>query len=153
LLISGLEGWYACCAIATPTEWTNYANSAKSSYKAYITLVVTTALILAPAAGGEAGDGEDTSVLSVGVDFFWIAVILLVAKLSNLIARYGLPPVLSELLVGVVLSNLMLVGFHFFEPVKNDIVIRFLAELGVVILLFQIGLESNVQKILQRPTQ
>jgi Kef-type K+ transport system membrane component KefB len=106
-------------------------------------------LILATAAGVEAAGGEGTSALDVGIDFLWILIILVGAKLSNLIARYGLPPVLGELLVGVIMGNLALLGFHFFEPIKQDIVIRFLAELGVVILLFQIGLESNVQQMLQ----
>ena len=84
-----------------------------------------------------------------GTHFLWIAIILLVAKLSNLVARYGQPPVLGELLVGVLFGNLSLAGFHFFEPIRQDLIIRFLAELGVVILLFQVGLESNVKKMLQ----
>ena len=81
-----------------------------------------------------------------GTHFLWIAIILLVAKLSNLVVRYGQPPVLGELLVGVLFGNLSLAGFHFFEPIRQDLIIRFLAELGVVILLFQVGLESNVKK-------
>jgi Kef-type K+ transport system membrane component KefB len=63
--------------------------------------------------------------------------------------RYGQPSVLGELLVGVVLGNLTLVGFQYFEPIEKDVIIRFLAELGVVILLFQVGLESSVQKMIQ----
>jgi Kef-type K+ transport system membrane component KefB len=84
-----------------------------------------------------------------GTHFLWIAIILLVAKLSNLVVRYGQPPVLGELLVGVLFGNLSLAGFYFFEPIRQDLIIRFLAELGVVILLFQVGLESNVKKMLR----
>ena len=118
-------------------------------YQDCIIITGSTVLVLATAAGVEAADNQGTFALNVGIDFLWILIILVGAKFSNLIARYGLPPVLGELLVGVILGNLALVGFYYFEPIKEDIVIRFLAELGVVILLFQIGLESNVQQMLQ----
>lgn len=77
--------------------------------------------------------------------FFWIAVILIAAKLSGLVERLGQPAVLGELLMGVVLGNLALIGISVFEPIKLDPIIMFFAELGVVILLFQIGLESNIK--------
>ena len=122
---------------------------AKAGDRAWIILTETIVLIIATTAGTEAAGGEGTLALSVDIGFLWIVFILLAAKLSNLITHYGLPRVLGELLVGVVLGNLALVGFNLFEPIKADIIIRFLADLGVVILLFQIGLESNVQKMLQ----
>jgi Kef-type K+ transport system membrane component KefB len=49
--------------------------------------------------------------------------------------------------MGVILGNLVLVGFTIFEPIKHDSIISFFAELGVVILLFQIGLESNISRM------
>src|SRR6185503_2252840 len=52
-----------------------------------------------------------------------------------------------ELLIGVFLGNVVLLGLNFFEPLKSDAIINFLAQLGVVILLFQVGLESNVQEM------
>jgi len=51
--------------------------------------------------------------------------------------------------MGVFLGNLALIGITIFEPIKSDSIIAFLAELGVVILLFQIGLESNIGKMRQ----
>lgn len=75
----------------------------------------------------------------------WIAVMLIAAKVSGLIEKLGQPSVLGELLIGVVLGNLALVGITIFEPISVDPVIIFLAQLGVVILLFQIGLESNIK--------
>jgi len=78
--------------------------------------------------------------------FLWIATILVAAKVSSLLERVGQPSVLGELLIGVVLGNLVLLGINVFEPIKTDFVIRFLAEFGVVVLLFQIGLESNVRE-------
>jgi Kef-type K+ transport system membrane component KefB len=84
---------------------------------------------------------------SSATTFLWIAIILLAAKISGLVERFGQPSVLGELVMGVLLGNLVLVGITIFEPVKSDIIIRFLAELGVVVLLFQIGLESNITKM------
>lgn len=81
------------------------------------------------------------------VTFLWIAILLLAAKFSSLIERFGQPAVLGELLAGVVIGNLGLIGLHMFEPITHDPIITFLAELGVVILLFQIGLESNIKKL------
>jgi len=78
---------------------------------------------------------------------FWIAVLLLAAKASSLIEKIGQPSVLGELIVGVVLGNLGLLGITFFEPIKTDQFLPFLAELGVIILLFQVGLESNIAQM------
>ena len=101
-----------------------------------------------PLADGVTGE-PGRNGLNTGMDFLWIAIIIVAAKLSNLVERFGQPAVLGELLVGIILGNLTLAGFYFFEPIRQDVVIRFLAEIGVVILLFQVGLESNIRKMLQ----
>lgn len=76
--------------------------------------------------------------------FLWLAVLLLLAKISGLIEKIGQAAVLGELLMGVLIGNLYLLGIDVIEPAKSNEIIQFLAELGVVILLFQIGLESNI---------
>jgi Kef-type K+ transport system membrane component KefB len=79
-----------------------------------------------------------------------LAVILVTAKLAGEVAtRLGQPSVLGELAVGVVLGNLTLAGFHGFEPIKHDGTIDVLARLGVLILLFDVGLESTVGEMLK----
>lgn len=83
----------------------------------------------------------------VAMNFLWIAVLLLLAKASSLIEKWGQPAVLGELVMGVILGNLVLVNIDVFESVKHDQIIAFLAELGVVILLFQIGLESKIEEM------
>lgn len=93
--------------------------------------------VTAAAAGG--AEAEHTAKV-----FLWIALILGFAKAAALVEKFGQPAVLGELVVGIVLGNLFLLGFDWVEPIKTDQVVRFLAELGVVILLFQIGLESDV---------
>lgn len=77
----------------------------------------------------------------------WIAILLLAAKLAGLVERFGQPAVLGELVIGVILGNLVLVGIDTFGPVTADPILGFLAELGVIILLFQIGLESNLAQM------
>ncbi len=84
---------------------------------------------------------------AAAMGFLWLAILLLLAKVSSLIEKVGQPAVLGELLMGVVLGNLILFGIDWFEPVKEDDIIKFLAELGVVILLFQIGLESKIEEM------
>lgn len=95
----------------------------------------------AVASGGEeAGHGN-----AAAFTFLWIGVLLLVAKTASLVEKFGQPAVLGELVAGVILGNLALLGIHLFDSIKTDSIILFLAELGVVILLFQIGLESNIK--------
>lgn len=76
--------------------------------------------------------------------FLWVSVMLLLAKISGLIEKIGQAAVLGELLMGVLIGNLYLLGIDVIEPAKSNEIIIFLAELGVVILLFQIGLESDI---------
>lgn len=80
---------------------------------------------------------------------FWIAIILVAARIGCLVTRIGQPVVLGELVMGILLGNLALAGVDWVEPIRSDEIIIFLAELGVIILLFQIGLESSVRSMLQ----
>ena len=114
----------------------------------FVAVVTTFLLFFLPLADVVAGE-PGRNGLNTGMDFLWIAIIILTAKLSNLVERFGQPAVLGELLVGIILGNMALTGFNFFEPIRQDVVIRFLAEIGVVILLFQVGLESNIRRMLK----
>lgn len=93
--------------------------------------------------------GDAVAAINPSTTFLWIAIVLVAAKVSSIVERFGQPSVLGEMIIGVVIGNLALFGINFFEPIKNDVSIAFLAELGAVILLFQIGLESNIQKLCQ----
>ncbi len=90
---------------------------------------------------------EAAAVHSYAPTLVWIAVLLLLAKVASLVERVGQPSVLGELVIGVLLGNMTLFGISLFEAAEHDPLLRFLAELGVIILLFQIGLESNIQKM------
>lgn len=85
----------------------------------------------------------------------YIIVILVAAKLgAELFERIGQPAVLGELIAGVVLGNLVLVnhGWTFFEPLRATVLtdhaaigIDILAKIGIILLLFEVGLESSVK--------
>lgn len=80
----------------------------------------------------------------VGITLLWIAIILVAAKAAGLVERFGQPSVLGELVMGVILGNLTLIGIGVFEQIEADQHIAFLAQLGVIVLLFQVGLETDV---------
>jgi Kef-type K+ transport system membrane component KefB len=98
----------------------------------------------APAA--HAGGGYEFSPLLLA----GLAAILLTAKIAGeLFERVRQPAVLGELLAGIVLGNLILVGFYQAEWIKTDTVIEALAQLGVILLLFEVGLESKLHEMLE----
>lgn len=76
--------------------------------------------------------------------FLWIVIALLVARLGGFVEKFGQPAVLGELIAGAIIGNMILINVPFFEGMKSNEYLHFLAEMGVVILLFQVGLESNV---------
>jgi Kef-type K+ transport system membrane component KefB len=79
-----------------------------------------------------------------------LAVILAAAKLAgHIAARIGQPAVLGELVAGVVLGSLDLAGVSWFHNIEADPNVEILARLGVLILLFEVGLESTVRDMLK----
>ena len=79
-----------------------------------------------------------------------LVLILVGARLGGaLFERFGQSAVLGELLAGVLLGNLGLFGFHAFDAVRELPAIEVLAQIGVLFLLFQVGLESDVGKMMQ----
>jgi Na+:H+ antiporter len=89
------------------------------------------------------GDPFATLILS-------LALILATAKIGgHVFARIGQPPVLGELGAGVLLGNLTFAGFSGLESLKSDAALDTLAQLGAILLLFQVGLESTVAQMLE----
>ena len=79
-----------------------------------------------------------------------LAIILAAAKLAGHVAvRMGQPAVLGELLAGVTLGSLDLAGLAWFLVIEADATVEILARLGVIILLFEVGLESTVRDMLK----
>ncbi|MCX6346230.1 MAG: cation:proton antiporter [Armatimonadetes bacterium] len=100
----------------------------------------------AMAAGTSSGHGSmDFSSLLLG-----LVVILIAAKIGgDLFARIGQPAVLGELVFGIIVGNLYLTGFHGLDFIKSDPNIKMLSEIGVMFLLFQVGLESDLAKMIK----
>ena len=97
-----------------------------------------------PGGGGGASHGLDPLVLA------GVAVILVIAKLGGeLFERFGQPAVLGELIGGILVGNLALIGFAAAEPLKTNVVIGALAEIGVILLLFEVGLESDLGEMME----
>jgi len=72
-----------------------------------------------------------------------IAIILILARVfGEIVAYFKVPSVIGELLAGVVLGPSL---FGYIEP---DGLIEILAEVGVILLLFQIGLETDIKNLI-----
>jgi Kef-type K+ transport system membrane component KefB len=111
-------------------------------------LLVVALLLLVFAGTLWAAEGAGHSDPSIHI-VLWLAIILLSAQVGgDVAARLGQPAVLGELLVGVVLGNVSLAGVAWLEPLKTDPTIDLFARIGVLLLLFEVGLESTVSQML-----
>lgn len=78
-----------------------------------------------------------------------IAAILVAAKVAGeLVERLSQPAVLGELLVGVLLGNLGLMGLPGLDALHTTPFLPVAAEIGVILLLFQVGLECDLKELL-----
>jgi len=85
-----------------------------------------------------------------GPVLFGLAVLVGAAKVGGLLAeRWRQPSVLGELLVGIVLSNLLppFFGGEGIAFVRSEPTLLVLAEIGVLILLFDVGLEADLRAL------
>jgi Kef-type K+ transport system membrane component KefB len=81
---------------------------------------------------------------------FGLAALVLLAKAGGLLAeRWGQPSVLGELVAGIGLGNLLppLFGDQGIRFVQQNPTLHVLAEVGVLILLFDVGLESDLRSL------
>src|ERR1041385_3534190 len=101
------------------------------------------------AAAGEGATGTESHGLDPAV-LIGVALMLVLAKLGGeIFERIHAPAVLGELFAGIVLGNLVILGFNKFESLKTNDTIAALAEFGVIILLFEVGLESDLKEMVE----
>jgi Kef-type K+ transport system membrane component KefB len=103
--------------------------------------------------GGASGYADPVSPVLIT-----LVILLAAAKLGSEAAeRLGMPAVLGELVAGIALGNLILLNpnWSYFEPLRATpvgmnwaVVIDSLGRLGVIVLLFEVGLESTVKGML-----
>jgi Kef-type K+ transport system membrane component KefB len=76
--------------------------------------------------------------------FLVLLAILLAARiLGELASRLGSPPVIGELFAGILLGPSL---FGWIEPTQ---IIRLLAEIGIILLLFEVGLETDIMRLVR----
>ncbi len=74
--------------------------------------------------------------------FLFLAIILIAARLlSEAVARFGVPSVIGELLAG------LLVGPSLLGWVSPDTTMKLLAEIGIILLLFEVGMDTNLSRL------
>jgi len=106
-------------------------------------LAVLAAFAPAVARASEEGGGGHGGVFPLVLLF--LGVMLLFGRVGALAERFGQPAVLGELLLGVVLGVLAWVpGLGIIDALKNEPLVKDIAEIGVILLLFRAGLESNL---------
>jgi Kef-type K+ transport system membrane component KefB len=103
-------------------------------------IAVAAALLVAGLAMTRTGAAESDAL---GRLAFALTVIVVSAMAGgHVVARFGQPAVLGELLAGAVLGNAPgLSGLHF---IATDPYVDILARLGMLLLLFEVGLELSV---------
>ena len=86
--------------------------------------------------------------MEIGNFFLTLFLILLLARfLGELFSRYNMPSVLGEVSAGLLLGAS---GFGLIEP--NEI-LKILAEIGIILLLFEVGLETDFQRMKESGTK
>jgi Kef-type K+ transport system membrane component KefB len=93
--------------------------------------------VFAYASDGGGGHGMPTGTLML------IAATLVLGRVGALVERIGQPAVLGELLIGLLLGNLGLIGIHVFDGASANPTLDLLGQLGVLILLLQVGLHCD----------
>ena len=74
--------------------------------------------------------------------FLFLAIILIAARvLSETVARFGVPAVIGELLAG------LLVGPSLLGWITPDQSMKLLAEIGIILLLFEVGMDTNLHRL------
>ena len=104
-------------------------------------------LAVSPAWAAAGAEGD-----RIGSTLFAVALLVTSAKIGGLVVeRWGQPAVLGELLVGVGLGNILplVVGAHGVDLFRANATLRFLAEVGVLLLLFDVGLESDLRDLVR----
>jgi Na+:H+ antiporter len=79
-----------------------------------------------------------------------LVILLPVAKLAGMLAeKLAQPAVMGELIAGLILGNLGLLGIDDLLFLKTDGGLAILAQLGVILLLFEIGLDASLADLMK----
>lgn len=74
--------------------------------------------------------------------FFHLAILLLFARVTgDVFSKFGIPSVIGEIIVGIILGQSVL------GIIPVNVALKLLAELGIILLLFHIGLEADLKQL------
>ncbi len=73
----------------------------------------------------------------------WLVIFIFLSRSLSIIKKIGIPLIVGEILTGIILGCLDDMGINIFYDIMNNEIMSFLAELGGIILMFEIGLESK----------
>ncbi|MFM7459178.1 MAG: cation:proton antiporter [bacterium] len=77
-----------------------------------------------------------------------LSIVILAGKIGAVLANsFKQPLVLGELLAGITLAGFSLLGFNGFDFLKDNSILEIFSSLGVIILLFEVGLESQLAEM------
>jgi len=79
-----------------------------------------------------------------------LAILLPVSKIgASACSRYGVPPILAELMVGVLLGPgaLNILHLHIFQGGQASSALLLLAQLGAIVLMFLAGVETDIDRM------
>lgn len=110
----------------------------------YRVVIITLVAFLLMTLTATAAEGSGDTTQHWGEAFFMFAIVLLFGRLGDLVQRVGQPPVIGQLIMGMVISAIGYMGVEFMAEISEEPTISFLSALGAALLLFSIGLESNL---------
>ena len=109
--------------------------------KTFVFPVILASVVFA----GAQGHGEVINDLLLA-----LVILLPVAKLAGMLAeKLAQPAVMGELVAGLILGNLGLLGIDHLVFLKTDAALEILAQLGVILLLFEIGLDASLADLMK----
>jgi Kef-type K+ transport system membrane component KefB len=112
------------------------------------TAIAALGAFLLPLAASASTEGTAGHTSSFPLVFLFIVIMLMAARVGALVERFHQPAVLGELFMGLVLAALaFLPGLHAIHDLAGSELVIGIAEIGVILLLFRTGLESNVEEM------
>jgi len=119
----------------------------------YIKYIISLSLfaLISPTFAYAASDGGGHETIFQTLLF--LVILLFFAKLGGVVEKFGIPSVLGELLAGVILSVYGFLGLQLIDQMRTNEIIIFLSQFGAILLLFQVGLESNIRQMISVGTQ
>jgi len=89
---------------------------------------------------------------------FMLVVVLLLAKSASVVFnKFGVPGLIGEIFIGILIANLVIGDWSLLEalglgggnnPTENQYILDVLGELGIIFLLFSVGLETRVRELI-----